>query len=232
MKFSIITLSFFLLISTSSCTNNNNKKNEQENVSTNYEALFYNNPEIKKLNNLIDALKERLSEDIKKDSIPNHIDVIEFLNICCSNYIDPPILTHYRNETNVVSSYIDILKHAATKDILMHGHFALYIDEERLTQNSQEIFDEVFEPELIKVIVQIVEAVKNRKSYKDAIMTLNVIGYDGISHDIPLDAKTSEINDALDRIRRRKPLFIKKCTRERLSNYLDSSPTFVRITMD
>ena len=64
MKFSIITLFLFLL--TSSCTSNKNKKNEQENDSVNHEVLL-NNSETKRLNNLIEALKERLSEDIKKE---------------------------------------------------------------------------------------------------------------------------------------------------------------------
>lgn len=229
MRFPIIAL--FLILSISSCTSNNNKKNEQENASVNNEVLD-NNSEVKRLNNLIEALKDRLSEDIKKDSIPDHIDVISFLNICCSNYIGSPILIQYRNETNIVNSYIDILKPAATKDILTYGHFTLSIDEERLTQYSQEIYDQVFEPELTKIIFRISQAIKNRKSYKDEILELNIISYDGISHDIAPDAKISEINDALDRIRIRKPQFIKKCTRNRLNSYLDSSPSFYKIVLD
>lgn len=229
-KFSIITLVLILL--TSSCTSNNNKKNEQENLSAYNEIAIYDNPEIQKLNNLIESLKQRLAEDTKKDSIPDHIDIVSFLNICCSDYINPPIILSNRNNTDVINSYINILKPAATKDILRYGHFKLYINEERLTQYSQEIYDTIWEPELTKIIFRIGRAVQKRKSYKNEIFELNALFLDAIGHDLDPEAGVSELNDAFDRIRKRKPEFLKKYTRKQLNSYLDGSPSFFNIVFD
>lgn len=229
-KYTIITLFFLLLIS--SCTSNKNKKDEQENLSTNNEIVVYNSSEIKRLNNLIEALKQRLSENTQKDSIPNHIGIISFLNICCSNYINPPILIQNRDDTDIINSYIELLEPAARKDILEYGHFTLSIDEERLAKHSKDIYDKFFESELTDIIFRIARSVQKRKNYEDEIIELNALFYDAIGYDIDPDAKIDELNEAFDRIRERKPAFIKKSIRKQLDGYLDSSPTFYKIIYD
>lgn len=56
--------------------------------------------------------------------------------------------------------------------------------------------------------------------------------YDAIGYDIDPDAKIYELNEAFDRIRERKPAFIKKSIRKQLNGYLDSSPSFYKIIYD